>query len=112
VSPNIPRSLPDRRRVVLPTVTDDGQRTPALRWGEPRTMALLSGLGAFAFGPEGFANRQLRERVAGLHNPGPRGYTPGRMTYDLRRLRRKKLIVRIPGKTTSELSSGDASPSS
>ena len=91
-------------RVVLPTVTDDGQRTPALRWGEPRTMALFSGLGAFAFASEGFANRQLRERVAALHDPGPRGYTPGRMTYDLRRLRRKKLILRIPGKNRYQLS--------
>ena len=90
-------------RVVLPTVTDDGQRIPALRWGEPRTMALFSGVAAFAFAPEGFANRQLRDRVAALHDPGPRGYTPGRMTYDLRRLRRKRIIVRIPGKNRYQL---------
>ncbi len=91
-------------RIVLPTVTDDGQRIPALRWGEPRTMALFSGVAAFAFTPEGFTNQQLRHRVAGLHDPGPRGYTPGRMTYDLRRLRRKKIIVRIPGKNRYQLS--------
>jgi len=88
-------------RIVLPTVTDDGQRTPALRWGEPRTMALFSGICAFA--PEGFTNQQLRERVAALHYPGPRGYTIGRMTYDLRRLRRKKIILRIPGRNRYQL---------
>jgi hypothetical protein len=84
-------------RVVLPTVTDDGQRTPALRWGEPRTMALLSAVCAFAFAPEGFRNRELRERVGALHDPGPKGYTQGRMTYDLRRLRRKRLVTRLEG---------------
>lgn len=90
-------------RIVLPTVTDDGQRNPALRWGEPRTMALLSAICAFSFAPEGFTNRHLRERVGPLHDPGPRGYTAGRMTYDLRRLRRKKIIVRIPGKNRYQL---------
>ena len=91
-------------RIVLPTVSHDGQRIPALRWGEPRTMALFSAVAAFAFTPEGFTNQQLRLRVAGLHDPGPAGYTPGRMTYDLRRLRRKKIIVRIPGKNRYQLS--------
>lgn len=90
-------------RIVLPTVTDDGQRIPAFRWGEPRTMALFSAVGAFAFTPEGFGNAQLRARVKDLHDPGPRGYTPGRMTYDLRRLRRKGIIVRIPGKNRYQL---------
>ena len=84
-------------RIVRPTVTDDGQRAPALRWGEPRTMALFSALAAFAFVPEGFMNAQLRRRVEALHDPGPRGYTAGRMSYDLRRLRRKGLIVRLDG---------------
>jgi hypothetical protein len=83
-------------RIVLPTV-DDGQRAPALRWGDPRTMALFSAVCAFAFTPEGFTNQTLRQRVGALHDPGPRGYTPGRMTYDLRRLRRKGLIVRLEG---------------
>jgi hypothetical protein len=82
-------------RIVLPTVTDD-QRAPALRWGDPRTMAVLSALCAFAFAPEGFTNRDLRERVAALYDPGPKGYSPQRMTYDLRRLRLKRLIQRVP----------------
>jgi hypothetical protein len=81
-------------RIVLPTA-DEGRRAPALRWGDPRTMALFSAVGAFAFAPMGFSNRELRDRVAALHDPGPKGYTPGRMTYDLRRLHRKGLIARL-----------------
>jgi hypothetical protein len=82
-------------RIVLPTV-DDGQRAPALRWGDPRTTALLAALCAFMVAPAGFTNRSLRERVAALHDSGPRGYTVGRMTYDLRRLRLKRLVARVP----------------
>lgn len=84
-------------RIVLPT-SDGEQRAPALRWGDPRTMALFAAVSAFVFAPEGFTNGQLRERVGGLHDPGPKGYGAGRMTYDLRRLRLKGLVVRIPGK--------------
>jgi hypothetical protein len=83
-------------RVVLPTTTDEDERAPALRWGDPRAMALLSALCAFIATPEGFTNRQLRTRVGALHDPGPRGYTAGRMSYDLRRLRLKGIIQRVP----------------
>jgi hypothetical protein len=83
-------------RIVLPTVTTEHQRAPALRWGDPRTMAVLSALSAFAFTPEGFTNADLRERVGALYEPGPKGYTAQRMTYDLRRLRLKCLIQRVP----------------
>lgn len=81
--------------IVLPTV-QDGQRAPALRWGDPRTMALLASLCAFLATPEGLTNRCLRQRVGALYDPGPRGYTPARMSYDLRRLRLKGLIARAP----------------
>jgi hypothetical protein len=83
-------------RIVLPTVTADDQRAPALRWGDPRTMAVLSAVSAFAFTPEGFTNGDLRARVGALYDPGPNGYTASRMTYDLRRLRLKHLIQRVP----------------
>jgi hypothetical protein len=82
-------------KIVLPT-QDDGQRAPALRWGDPRATALFAALCAFAFTPEGFSNRTLRERVAQLHDPGPHPYTQARMTYDLRRLRLKGIIQRVP----------------
>jgi len=80
---------------VLPTV-DDGQRAPALRWGDPRTMALFAALCAFSATPVGITNRSLRERVGALFDAGPKGYTQGRMTYDLRRLRLKGLLLRLP----------------
>jgi hypothetical protein len=83
-------------RIVLPTVTDDGQRAPALRWGDPRTMAVLSAASGFVFTPKGFTNAELRERVGALYDTAPSGYTTQRMTYDLRRLRLKDMIQRVP----------------
>jgi len=84
--------------IVLPSVAHDGQRVPGLRFGEPRVMAILAALCHFLPTPDGCTNRTLRERVGALHDPGPAGYTAGRMTYDLRRLRLKGLVHRIPGK--------------
>lgn len=60
-------------------------------------MAVLSAVSAFAFTevtPEGFTNADLRARVGALCTlrPRPEGY----MTYDLRRLRLKHLIQRVP----------------
>jgi hypothetical protein len=81
-------------RIVLPTV-DDGQRTPALRWGDPRTMAIFSALCAFLATPEGFTNQMLREQIGRRYDPGAGGYNAGRMTYDLRRLRLKGVVQRI-----------------
>ena len=81
--------------IVLPTTTAKGERAPALRWGEPRAMALFAALAAFVTIPRGFTNRELRERVAELHDPGGNSYTRNRMTYDLRRLRNKGLIQRL-----------------
>jgi hypothetical protein len=88
-------SAPTVERIILPSVDGD-QRAPALRWGDPRIMALFSALCALGFTPTGFTNATLRERVAALFDPGPTGYTPARMTYDLRRLRLKGLVHRVP----------------
>jgi hypothetical protein len=70
-----------------------GQRAPALRFGDPRVMALLQALTAFTHLPRGFRNRDLRPHVAALLGSA---YTSAQMTYDLRRLRLKGLIHRIP----------------
>jgi hypothetical protein len=78
-------------RVVLPS-THDGQPAPGLRFGDPRVMALLSCLCAFTNLIDGFTNRTLRALIAGLIPD----YNARQMTYDLRRLRRKGLIRRIP----------------
>jgi hypothetical protein len=80
------------QRVVLPS-REEGQPAPGLRFGDPRVMALLSALCAYAHLLEGITNRSLRTLVAGLIP----GYSARQMTYDLRRLRRKGFIARIPG---------------
>ena len=59
-------------------------------------MALLAGLCLFLPVHDGFTNQALRDRVGTLFDPGPRGYTRSRMTYDLRRLRLKGLLHRLP----------------
>jgi hypothetical protein len=83
-------------RIVQPTVTDDGQRAPALRLGEPRVMALLNALTSFVHIPNGFTNRTLREQVADLLGPDHVRYGAAQMSYDLRRLRLKGIIWRVP----------------
>ena len=88
------------QRVVLPSI-EEGQPAPGLRFGDPRVMALLSALCAYAHLLEGITNRSLRTLVAGLLP----GYTARQMTYDLRRLRRKGLIRRIPRTQRYQLTS-------
>jgi hypothetical protein len=62
-------------------------------------MALLQALCGFAHLPQGFRNRDLRPQVAALLGLDETTYTSGRMSYDLRRLRLKGLIHRIPSTT-------------
>ena len=74
----------------------DGQRIPALRFGDPRVLALFQALCGFAHLPAGFRNRDLRPQVAALLGRDLATYSRGAMTYDLRRLRLHGLIVRVP----------------
>ena len=74
----------------------DGQRAAALPFGNARVLALFQALCLFVLLPEGFRNAALRGHVAELLGIPLEAYTPGRMTYDLRRLRLHGLIVRIP----------------
>ncbi len=62
-------------------------------------MALLACLCSFQHLFAGLTNRTLRPQIAELIG----GYTQGQMTYDLRRLRRKGLIRRIPKSQRYEL---------
>lgn len=84
-------------RIVLPTVETD-QRLPGLRFGDPRVMALLAALCLHVHSPDGFSNRTLRALVASLQARPSDEYSRGQMTYDLRRLRLKGLVHRLPGK--------------
>jgi hypothetical protein len=81
-------------RLQKPTV-ESAQRASALRFGDTRVMALLHALCTFDHLQHGFRNRQLRPHVAALLGIPQAQYTPGRVTYDLRRLRLKGLIARI-----------------
>ena len=72
----------------------DGQRASALGFGNARTMALFQALCLFMLLPQGFRNADLRQHVAQLLGMTLEAYSPGRMTYDLRRLRLHGIIAR------------------
>src|SRR5258708_8047756 len=82
---------PAFERVALPAVTTDGRRAPALRFGDPRVMALLGALCA-GLSALGFTHRSLRARVSHLLSSA---YTANQMSYDLARLRLNGLIERL-----------------
>ena len=84
------------QRVVQPTVTEDGEKAPALKFGQPRVMALFLALTLFQHLIDGFHNRDLRQLVADLLGVTASEYTTSQMTYDLRRLRLKGMIFRPP----------------
>src|SRR5215210_5007588 len=84
-------------RLVQPTVTADGQRAPGLRVGDRRVLALLAALLLFVHLPRGLSHRTLRQQVATALGVDLTAYTSGQMTYDLRRLRLKGLLWRVPG---------------
>jgi hypothetical protein len=74
----------------------DGQHASALPFGQERVQALLSALVLFCLQPEGFRNRQLRPLLAQLLGLCEGQISPGRMSYDLRRLRLHGLLERLP----------------
>src|SRR5215472_8563091 len=84
------------QRVVQPTVTEEGQRAPGLKVGDPRVMAWWVALSLFRHLIQGFRNRDLRRHVGDLLGADPGFYSAAQMTYDLRRLRLKGLIYRPP----------------
>jgi DNA-binding PadR family transcriptional regulator len=83
---------PAFERIAHPSADADGRRTPALRFGDPRVQALAGALCQTLLAATGITNKSLRALMTGLlHAP----YSPGQMTYDLRRLRLAGLIRRI-----------------
>lgn len=83
------------QQVERPQVVAD-QRVPGLRFADPRVQALFSALVVFRLLPHGFAAAEFRQHVAPLLGVPPVALTPGRLTYDLRRLRLHGLIARTP----------------
>jgi hypothetical protein len=83
-------------QITSPVITPAGNRIAGMRLGDPRVHALLAALCVFRLLPRGFANRDLRPILAQLLGTPAESITPGKMTYDLRRLRQHGLIERIP----------------
>jgi hypothetical protein len=87
---------PAFERIARPSLVD-GRRAPALRFGDPRVMALAGALATSNILIGGFGNKTLRPLVASLLGEP---YSQGRCCYDLRRLRLKGLIVRLEHSNT------------
>ena len=58
--------LQEMRQLGQSTLTEDGQRASALRFGDRRTMAVLAALACQAYIPTEIGNRTLRPVVAQL----------------------------------------------
>jgi hypothetical protein len=92
---------PAFERIAQPTLTEDGRRAPALRFGDPRVQALAGALCTTLSAVTGITNKSLRALMTGLL--GGSGYTMNQASYDLARLRTNGLIARIPGKNRYRL---------
>jgi len=80
-------------RITRPTLTGEGRKAPALRFGDLRVQALAGALAALLFTVTGITNRSLRAQMTGLlHRP----YSMNQASYDLTRLTRNGLIARVP----------------
>jgi hypothetical protein len=79
--------------VTRPSTTADGQHAPGLRFGDARVMALMAAIVGFAHLIAGFDNKTVTGLMTTLLD---QPYTARQTTYDLRRLRRKGLIERLP----------------
>lgn len=74
----------------------NGVRTSAMPFADDHAQALLQCLSQYRLHPNGFANKELRKCLAPLLAKHPDEITQGQMTYDLRRLRLRQIIERIP----------------
>ena len=95
LSHDCPLGMETFEQLHRPAVVDD-RRVSALRFGDPRIQALLAALLTFRLLPMGFANRELREQVAPLLGVSTDAYGPARASYDLRCLRLRGLVQRLP----------------
>ena len=93
---------PAFERIAHPSVTADGRRTPALRFGDPRVVALAGALCATLLAATDITSKSLRALMTGLLATP---YSPGQMTYDLRRLR---LAVCVPRISSAAVTSSDS----
>jgi hypothetical protein len=80
-------------RITKPTVTDEGRKAPALRFGDLRVQALAGAIASLLMATTGITNKTLRGLMTGLLG---RPYSMSQASYDLSRLARNGLITRIP----------------
>jgi hypothetical protein len=72
-------------RITRPTVTGDGRKAPALRFGDLRVQALAGALASMLMAVTGITNRTLRGQMTGLSRNGLIIRLPGRNHYVLTR---------------------------
>jgi len=82
-------------RITRPTLTREGRKAPALRFGDLRVQALAGAIAAMLFTVTGITNRSLRALMTGLLD---HPYSMNQASYDLSRLARNGLIARVPGR--------------
>jgi hypothetical protein len=87
-------------RIAHPTVTADGRRATALRFGDSRVQAPAGALSVTLRAVTGITNRSLRALMTGLLS-APHAMTQA--SYDLARLRHNGLITRRPHTSTYDL---------
>ena len=89
-------------RIAHPTVTTEGRRASALRFGDSRAQALAGALSVTLCAVTGITNRSLRALMTGLLGAP---YSMAQASYDLARLRHNGLITRRPHSNTYHLTS-------
>jgi hypothetical protein len=89
-------------QVTRPSTTEEGLYAPGLGFGEARVRALLAAWVGFCHLVPGFCSRPMVERVRGL---GTAPSTARQATYDLRRLKRKGLIMKLAPRHRYQLTS-------
>jgi len=90
---------PAFERIARPSLVD-GRRAPALRFGDPRVMALAGALAVSSNLVGGFSNKTIRPLIGGLLGEP---YNQARCCYDLRRLKLKGLIRKVQHTNTYAL---------
>jgi hypothetical protein len=92
-------ATPAFERIASPTQVG-GVRAPGLKFGDPRAHALAGALLMIGLSVTGLTNKSLRACVASLT---AMTYSCSQASYDLRRLRLKGLIEKIPTTNTYTL---------
>ncbi len=87
-------------RIARPSVTADGRRATAMRFGDSRVQALAGALCVTVGAVTGITNKSLRALMTGLLGTP---YSMAQASYDLARLARNGLITRRPNASTYDL---------